>query len=128
MCPETPGAGSSLTLAGGARSVQPRCQAASFTLRVKHPPSRPPLAASIHPCARWCFLASPEDFEETLFTAVDAGHDADTVAAMACTLSGAYHGYSQLPAKLVADLECHDHLLDLADGLCELNRRLHGLA
>ena len=40
------------------------------------------------PCALWCFLASREDCEQTLFTAVDAGHDADTVAAMACTLSG----------------------------------------
>jgi len=46
------------------------------------------------PCAVWCFLQSPEDFEETLFAAVDAGYDADTVAAMACTLAGAYHGYS----------------------------------
>ena len=43
------------------------------------------------PCAHWCFLASPEDFGQTLFTAVDAGHDADTVAAMACAVAGAYH-------------------------------------
>jgi ADP-ribosylglycohydrolase len=35
------------------------------------------------PCALWCFLANPDDFEATLFAAVDAGHDADTVAAMA---------------------------------------------
>ena len=70
------------------------------------------------PCALWCFLASPEDFEQTLFTAVDAGHDADTVAAMACTLSGAYHGYSRLPARLLGDLEYHDDLVNLADDLC----------
>ena len=76
------------------------------------------------PCAVWCFLASPDDFEQTLFTTVDAGHDADTVAAIACTLSGAYHGYSRLPQRLLADLEYHDHLLGLADGLYELNRRL----
>ena len=49
------------------------------------------------PCALWCFLVSPEDFERTLCTAVDAGHDADTVAAMACSVAGAYHGYSHLP-------------------------------
>jgi ADP-ribosylglycohydrolase len=78
------------------------------------------------PCALWCFLASAEDFEETLFTAVDGGHDADTVAAMACTLSGAYHGYSRLPQRLLADLEYHDRLLELADGLHELHRRLYG--
>ena len=56
------------------------------------------------PCALWCFLAFPEDFEQTLFTAVDA----DTVAAMACTLSGAYRGYSHLQQRLLAELECHD--------------------
>jgi ADP-ribosylglycohydrolase len=78
------------------------------------------------PCAVWCFLQSPEDFEQTLFTAVDAGHDADTVAAMACTLAGAYHGYSRLPQRLLADLEYHDRLLDLADGLHDLHRRLYG--
>ena len=78
------------------------------------------------PCAVWCFLQSPDGFEETLFTAVDAGYDADTVAAMACTLAGAYHGYSRLPRRLIDDLEYHDRLLELADGLYELNRRLSG--
>jgi ADP-ribosylglycohydrolase len=78
------------------------------------------------PCALWCFLASPEDFEQTLFTAVDAGHDADTVAAMACSISGAYHGYSHLPQRLLNDLEYHDRLVELADALYELNRRLQG--
>jgi ADP-ribosylglycohydrolase len=78
------------------------------------------------PCALWCFLASTEDFEQSLFAAVDAGHDADTVAAMACTLAGAYLGYAGLPRRLVADLEFHDRLLDLADELYDLNRRLYG--
>jgi ADP-ribosylglycohydrolase len=57
---------------------------------------------------------------------VDAGHDADTVAAMACTVAGAYHGYAKLPRRLVEDLEFHDRLLDLADGLHDLHHRLHG--
>lgn len=78
------------------------------------------------PSAIWCFLASPEDFEQTLFGAVDAGHDADTIAAMACTLSGAYHGYSKLPKRLVADLEYHERLLELADNLHAVHRRLYG--
>jgi len=77
-------------------------------------------------CALWCFLHSPEDFEQTLFTAVDAGHDADTVAAMACSVAGAYHGYSRLPRRLIDDLEYHDRLHELADGLHELNRRPRG--
>lgn len=32
------------------------------------------------PCALWCSLAFPDDFEQSLFTAVDADHDADTVS------------------------------------------------
>ena len=80
------------------------------------------------PCSVWCFLQSPEDFEQTLITAMDAGYDADTVAAMACTLSGAYQGYASLPQRLLGDLEYHDRLLDLADGLHDLHRRLYGAA
>ena len=52
------------------------------------------------------------------------GHDADT--ALACTRSGAYHGYAHLPQRLLPELEYHDHLLELADGLYALNRRLYG--
>lgn len=55
------------------------------------------------------------------------GHDADTVAAMACTLGGAYHGYSCLPRRLLDELEYHDRLLRLADELHDLNRRLRGV-
>jgi ADP-ribosylglycohydrolase len=77
------------------------------------------------PSALWCFLATPEDFEATLFTAVDAGHDADTVAAMACSVSGAYHGLSRLPSRLLDDLEFRDRLIELADGLHDLAVRLH---
>ena len=69
-------------------------------------------------------VASPEDFEKTLFTAVDAGHDADTVAAMACSVSGAYRGSARLPKRLVADLEYHDRLVALADDLSHLHLRL----
>jgi hypothetical protein len=65
------------------------------------------------PCARWCFLHSPEDFEQTLFTVVDAGHDADTVAAMACTVSGAYRGNASLPARFLEFPELQDGLVVL---------------
>jgi ADP-ribosylglycohydrolase len=43
------------------------------------------------------------------------------VAALACTLSGAYHGYTRLPQRFRDDLEYHDRLLELADGLYGLN-------
>jgi hypothetical protein len=37
--------------------------------------------------------------------------------------SGAYHGYSCLPQRLLPELEYHDRLLELADGLYQWNRR-----
>ncbi|MBI4573264.1 MAG: ADP-ribosylglycohydrolase family protein [candidate division NC10 bacterium] len=46
-------------------------------------------------------MAAPEDLKRTLFTVVDAGHDADRPAVIACTLAGASHGYSRLPRRLV---------------------------
>ena len=58
--------------------------------------------------------------------AVDAGHDADTVAAMACSVSGAYHGFSRLPSRLLEDLEYRDRLIELTDGLHDLHAKLHG--
>jgi len=72
--------------------------------------------------------ATPGGFEATLFTAVDAGHDADTVAAMACSVSGAYHGLSRLPARLLDDLEFREQLIALAGGLHDLHLQLHGAA
>jgi len=81
---------------------------------------------STPPCALWCFLATPEDYETTLVTAVDAGRDADTVAAMACSVSGAYHGLSRLPARFRSDLEFCDRPIALADGLHNLPLRLRG--
>jgi ADP-ribosylglycohydrolase len=53
-------------------------------------------------------------------------HNGDTIAAMTCTLSGAYHGYSRLPKRLLVKLEYHDRLLRLADNLRVLHRRLYG--
>ena len=70
--------------------------------------------------------ATPEDFEATLFTAVDAGHGADTVAAMACSVSGASHGLSRLPTCLLDDLEFREQRIAMADGLHDLALRLHG--
>jgi ADP-ribosylglycohydrolase len=69
------------------------------------------------PSAMWCFLASPEDPERVIETAVSGGRDADTVAAMAGALVGAYRGESALPPRWLADLEYADELRDLADRL-----------
>ncbi len=73
------------------------------------------------PAALWCFLRSPEDPERVLVTAVSGGHDADTVAAMAGTLAGAYLGEAALPERWRRDVEFADKLATLADGLVRLS-------
>jgi ADP-ribosylglycohydrolase len=55
---------------------------------------------------------------------VDAGPDADTVAAMAGSAAGAYHGYARLLPRLLGDREYHDRLIKSADGLHDLDRGL----
>ncbi len=69
------------------------------------------------PAALWSFLRSPEDPEEVIVTAVNGGYDADTVAAMAGALAGAYHGASGLPARWIEATERTDELLTLAERL-----------
>jgi poly(ADP-ribose) glycohydrolase ARH3 len=73
------------------------------------------------PAALYCFLRSPNNVEETLLLAVNAGYDADTVAAMAGTLGGAFGGSEALPERLLGELEYRDELAALA-------HRLYGLA
>ena len=46
----------------------------------------------------YCFLRTPEDYLETIYTAIAAGGDADTTAAMAGAISGAHLGLGALPA------------------------------
>jgi len=73
------------------------------------------------PAAFYCFLRSPTDLEEALLVAVNAGYDADTVAAMAGTLGGALGGEAALPEHLLANLEYREELR-------ALGRQLHSLA
>jgi len=44
---------------------------------------------------------------------------------MACSVAGAYHGFSRLPDRFLVELEYRDRLIELADGLYDLNRGLH---
>jgi len=71
------------------------------------------------PAAIWCFLSSPEDPERVLVTAANGGYDADTVAAMAGNLAGAYCGEDAFPDRWLDDLEFSSELRDLADSLLD---------
>lgn len=69
----------------------------------------------------YCFLRTPDDYWETICTAIAVGGDVDTTAAMAGAISGAYLGLAAVPAGLAARLSDQgrwelDELLALAEG------------
>jgi ADP-ribosylglycohydrolase len=78
--------------------------------------------------ALYAFMRSPKDFWKTLNTALLAGGDTDTIAAMACALSGAYNGATAFDDNGgIVDL-LHDKGSWKADKLTELATSLHTLA
>ena len=52
----------------------------------------------------YAFLRSPDDYWETICTAIAVGGDVDTTAAMAGAISGAYNGIAAVPGDLAARL------------------------
>jgi len=76
------------------------------------------------PAALYCFLRSPNDVEQTLLLAANAGYDTDTIAAMAGTLGGALGGVKALPQRLLPELEYHDEITALGVALHRLACRM----
>jgi ADP-ribosylglycohydrolase len=73
----------------------------------------------------YCFLKTPDDYWETICTAISAGGDTDTTAAMAGAISGAYLGISAIPSNLIARLTDRktwgfNELIDLAHRCYEI--------
>jgi ADP-ribosylglycohydrolase len=76
----------------------------------------------------YSFLSSPEDYWNTICTAIAVGGDVDTTAAMAGAISGAYLGLSAVPPKLATRLTDQGswefrELADLADKCYEIKHR-----
>ncbi len=69
------------------------------------------------PFALFAFLNHPESFQDCLFCACLNGGDRDTLAAMACAVSGAYLGSGAIPADWRARLENREEIEDLAGRL-----------
>src|ERR1700676_1011286 len=68
----------------------------------------------------YSFLRTPEDYSETVCTAIVAGGEVDTTAPMAGAISGAHLGLKRLPLKLAENLNDKsawrlDDLVDLSD-------------
>jgi ADP-ribosylglycohydrolase len=71
--------------------------------------------------AFFCFARSPDDFAETVSSAVGGGLDADTTGAVAGAISGAYNGLDGIPERWRQQLESYDEIVELA-------REIWGLA
>ncbi|MFZ5907661.1 MAG: ADP-ribosylglycohydrolase family protein [Nitrospirota bacterium] len=77
----------------------------------------------------YSFLRTPEDYWETICTAVSAGGDTDTTAAMAGAISGAYLGIEGIPSPLLkhlADRQTwrYDELVELAHQCYAIKMRI----
>lgn len=69
------------------------------------------------PFAVFCFLKSPNSFEDALVTAVSNGGDCNTLGAMTSTLCGAYLGIDALSNEWCKKLENAEHIESLASAL-----------
>lgn len=77
--------------------------------------------------ALYCFATHPNDFSAAVLTAVNAGGDADTVAAMTGALVGTRGGGPALPPELVDGLEARMYILVAAPGLYRMAQRRAGM-
>jgi ADP-ribosylglycohydrolase len=78
----------------------------------------------------YSFLKSPEDYQETISTAIAVGGDVDTTAAMAGAISGAHLGLAAIPRRLAGRVTdqgswgCPE-LTDLAGKCYDIKHRQH---
>ncbi|KFZ39188.1 ADP-ribosylglycohydrolase [Shewanella mangrovi] len=72
--------------------------------------------------ALWCFTHS-ESYPECVLLAANLGDDADTTAAIAGQLAGAFYGYQHIRPDWRQALHQHDEILKLADALFHASRQ-----
>lgn len=65
---------------------------------------------------------SSSPFLRTLYTAISLGGDTDTIASMACSISGALYGLEAIPRILVRHCEGNELMTTLADDLYRIVR------
>lgn len=68
----------------------------------------------------WCFLHEP-DYEKTVLSIINLGHDTDTAAAIAGGLAGLYYGSENIPAYWLASLARLEDIVELGN---ELNEKM----
>jgi len=75
------------------------------------------------PTAIYSFLRNPESFKGAALYAVSLGGDADTIAAMTGSISGAYLGAEAIPREWINKLERKDYIEKLARNLWKTRER-----
>nr|MDO8100744.1 ADP-ribosylglycohydrolase family protein [Candidatus Njordarchaeota archaeon] len=75
------------------------------------------------PTAIYSFLRNPESFRDATLYAVSLGGDADTIAAMTGSISGAYLGIEAIPREWINVLERKDYIEKLAKNLWRTRER-----
>ena len=79
------------------------------------------------PTALYCALSvlenprhdKTEKLEATLKLAITMGGDTDTIASMACAITGAHLGLETIPGYLYTSCEDYQQILDLAEQMYE---------
>ena len=66
----------------------------------------------------WCFTHT-NSFRECVLMAANLGDDADTTAAQAGQIAGAFYGEGAIPAEWVAKLTMMTEIRDMADALAD---------
>ena len=64
----------------------------------------------------WCFVQT-DNFRDCILMAANLGDDADTTAAQAGQLAGAFYGESGIPAEWLGKLAMMMSIRDMADAL-----------
>lgn len=72
------------------------------------------------PSAIYAFMKNPGNFEKMILDCVNAGGDADSRAAIAGYISGAFNGMDAIPTYWTRKIENKNMILDYADRLYEL--------
>ena len=71
--------------------------------------------------AAFCFLKTPDNFEESVISAVMGGEDADTTAAVCGAISGAWNGTWNMPKRWVDTVEASEEFRSIAGQLLEFS-------
>lgn len=71
--------------------------------------------------ALWCFMNS-NSFEECVLMAANIGNDADTTAAIAGQIAGAFYGLENIPSHWVDKLAMKDEILEIASKLSKAGK------